>query len=184
MDAKGILYIEDTKNNAIKTIKPIGGCFISPALPAGLSFDRNIGEIYGTPLAASPATTYTVTTYNYGGSASTTLSITVKLPTAPVITYSSPQTYTAGTAITALSPTRTRVAAAGYSSLPVVYASGFFSQPSGVAVDAAGNTYVANEGNGTVNKIAAGNGYHQCYRFGNYNALRHSCGRRRGRIRI
>jgi hypothetical protein len=40
---------------------------ISPALPAGLSFDPATGAIYGTPTVVSPATTYTVTVTDQAG---------------------------------------------------------------------------------------------------------------------
>jgi hypothetical protein len=59
-------------NNAVKQIKPIGGYYIGPFLPAGLAFNNTTGIISGTPAAASPATTYTVTAYNkFGGSTAT-----------------------------------------------------------------------------------------------------------------
>jgi len=50
---------------------------ITPALPAGLQFDTSSGTISGTPTAASPQTTYTVTAGNVNGSTTTTLQITV-----------------------------------------------------------------------------------------------------------
>ena len=53
------------------------GYAISPALPAGLHFDSTNGKISGTPTAYSPATTYTITATNAGGSSTTTLSIQV-----------------------------------------------------------------------------------------------------------
>jgi gliding motility-associated-like protein len=75
----------------------------------------------------------------------------------PSLSYSSPQTYTRGVAITALSPTSTAVAAQAYSNSPVTLGSGFVN-PNGVAVDAAGNVYVADVGNNAVKKIPAGGG--------------------------
>ncbi|TCJ17793.1 hypothetical protein EPD60_06295 [Flaviaesturariibacter flavus] len=50
---------------------------IAPGLPTGLSFNTNTGVISGTPLTASPATTYTVTATNASGTTNTTLSIQV-----------------------------------------------------------------------------------------------------------
>ncbi len=53
------------------------GYSISPALPAGLSFDSTNGKISGTPTGYSPATNYTITATNAGGSSTTTLSIQI-----------------------------------------------------------------------------------------------------------
>ena len=59
---------------------------ISPALPAGLSFDTVTGTISGTPTAVSPSGTYTVTATNAGGSGTATLTIEVN-DVAPVMDY-------------------------------------------------------------------------------------------------
>ena len=56
---------------------------ISPALPAGLSFDPSTGAISGTPAAAQPATSYTVTMTDLAGAASTTISLAVAPPPRP-----------------------------------------------------------------------------------------------------
>jgi hypothetical protein len=58
---------------------------ISPALPAGLTLSETSGVISGTPTALSPATLYLVTASNGGGSATTSLLMTVNRPAAPVI---------------------------------------------------------------------------------------------------
>ncbi len=50
---------------------------IAPALPAGITFDQTTGIIQGTPMAVSPATDYTITAQNPGGSATTTIRLTV-----------------------------------------------------------------------------------------------------------
>lgn len=50
---------------------------VSPALPAGLSFNTGTGVISGVPTAASSATTYTVTATNASGSTTKSFSITV-----------------------------------------------------------------------------------------------------------
>jgi len=75
IDAAGKMYVADEGNNAVKKITPLGGYFISAALPAGLTFDENTGIISGTPTAVSPATNYTITAYNGGGSGSATVNI-------------------------------------------------------------------------------------------------------------
>ena len=51
---------------------------ISPALPAGLTFDTTDGNITGTPTAASPAAVYTVTAANTGGQATFALTLSVQ----------------------------------------------------------------------------------------------------------
>ncbi|WP_214073019.1 cadherin-like beta sandwich domain-containing protein [Mucilaginibacter sp. dw_454] len=56
-----------------KSLSPVNGYYISPTLPAGLTFDNTSGTISGTPTASSPATTYTITAYNGNGNASTTI---------------------------------------------------------------------------------------------------------------
>lgn len=50
---------------------------ITPALPAGLSFNTNTGVISGVPTAASAAITYTITATGSSGSTNTTTSIQV-----------------------------------------------------------------------------------------------------------
>jgi hypothetical protein len=51
---------------------------IFPTLPDGLVLDVNTGIISGTPTVPSPATTYTVTATNSGGSVTFDLVITVE----------------------------------------------------------------------------------------------------------
>ena len=154
-DGAGNVYVADNAHNAVKQIKPVGGFYIGPFLPPGLSFNNTTGMLSGTPTASSPAVNYTVTAYNAAGSGTSTLGITVNGP--PNVSYASPQTYNIGVAVTPLSPTSNGVAAAGYNSTPVVLGSGF-SGPTGVAGDAAGDVYVADRGNKLVKKIPAGNG--------------------------
>jgi len=50
---------------------------VSPALPAGLTLNTTNGVISGTPTAATPTTSCTVTASNSGGSATALLAITV-----------------------------------------------------------------------------------------------------------
>ncbi|SHN37871.1 NHL repeat-containing protein, partial [Mucilaginibacter sp. OK098] len=74
----------------------------------------------------------------------------------PTLSYSTPQTYTVGTAVT-LAPTSSGVAGYGYSTSATTLASGF-NVPMGIATDAAGNVYVADKGNMLVKKTPAGGG--------------------------
>jgi gliding motility-associated-like protein len=168
-DATGNIYVTEGTglNSHIRKIASTGYA-ISPALPAGLDLDGQ-GRIIGTPTAASPATTYTITAYNAAGRSTATIRIAVSAPVleAPNISYNTPRTYTAGTAITDLSPSNTggAVPDALYGLVSTLAGSGeqgsangtgtaaSFSNPAGVATDAAGNVYVA-DGNHRIRKIS------------------------------
>ena len=62
------------------------GYFITPSLPAGLSFDGTTGKISGSPTGTFSATTFTITAYNQYGSSSTTITLSLGQP--PNISYS------------------------------------------------------------------------------------------------
>ena len=76
-------------------------------------------------------------------------------PGAPTISYPGPKTYGEGQTIS-LAPSSSGVAAFGYSNIVTPYGSGF-KIPYGLATDAAGNLYVADNYYGVI-KIPAGNG--------------------------
>lgn len=59
---------------------PVGTWAITPALPAGLSFSATDGSISGTPTAITPATSYTITATNTGGTCTVSLVLTVNPP--------------------------------------------------------------------------------------------------------
>lgn len=82
---------------------------ISPALPAGLSFDPSTGIISGTPTALSSLRSYTVTGSNSAGSCSVTLNMSVIISPPTNLIYPSPVTLKVGTAITPIVPTYTGV---------------------------------------------------------------------------
>jgi len=153
IDGKGNIYYADINNHQVKKISPSGGYFLNTSLPVGLSCSNTTGIISGTPTAATAAN-YIVTAYNITGSGSTNLNLGIITLT---ISYSGPHTYTTGKTIPALTPASTGVAAPGYSGSPVTLGSGFKS-PAGVAYDAAGNVYVADETNNAVYKIPAAGG--------------------------
>ncbi len=154
VDQYNNVYVTDYGNNAVKKIQPIGGYYISPALPKGLLFNNTTGTISGTPVAASPATNYTITAYNQFGSNSTTLNITVNAVT---MSYAGPKVYTAGSAITPLAPTGGGAAAPAYSTTTTTLGSGF-NIPAGIAVDAQGNIFIGDQNNNVVKKIPGGTG--------------------------
>jgi gliding motility-associated-like protein len=173
IDAAGNIYVTDGTglNSYIRKIAATGYA-ISPALPAGLDIDGQ-GRIVGTPTAISPATSYAITAYNTAGSSSTTINITVNeappvVLQAPNIIYTTSQTYIAGTAIADLSPSNTggEVPETLYGLVSTLAGSGAqggangtgtaasFYTPNGVAADAVGNVYVADEVNRLIRKIS------------------------------
>src|SRR6185503_1662097 len=157
-DTAGNIYVGDPSLTYVQKISVAGGYLINPSLPQGLLFTSSTGAISGTPVVSGPAANYTVTAWNTTGSASATVNIKINTPTAPTLSYATPQTYPSGSPITPLSPaTKTGVAALGYSNSPLVLGSGF-SGPEGVAVDQAGNLYVADAIQNKLVKIPAGNG--------------------------
>ena len=154
VDGAGNLYVGDSGNNAVEKISPVGGYYINSLLPAGLIFDNTTGIISGTPAAGNPATNYTVTAYISSGATSATVNIKVQPFT---ISYASPQIYGAGIAASPLAPTGSAAAAYAYTSgSALIY--GSFNSPLGVAVDASGNVYVADNGNNAIKVISASTG--------------------------
>src|ERR1700761_1368189 len=78
---------------------------------------------------------------------------------APVISYNSTNVFIKRTAITSLTPTNsgTAVTAPGYNTTTTMVGSGY-GAPLGVAADAAGDVYVADQLNAEVVEIPAGGG--------------------------
>lgn len=81
---------------------------ISPSLPQGLSINYSTGVISGTPTTTTPATNYTVTATNTGGSATAVISIAVTVAAPSALSYSANSyTFINGSTISNLSPTVT-----------------------------------------------------------------------------
>jgi hypothetical protein len=99
---------------------------VMPVLPPGLLLNPATGQISGTPTAAVSLSNYLVTASNGSGATSFMLTITVLIPPPSGLSYPSPQTFTAGTAITPLSPTVTGIVTY-YSSQPAL--------PAGLSLD-------------------------------------------------
>jgi uncharacterized delta-60 repeat protein/uncharacterized repeat protein (TIGR01451 family) len=114
-----------------------GGAVVSysilPALPGGLSLSTSTGVISGAPAVLSPATNYTVTATNSGGSTTATVNITVNDVAPSVLIYSTnPATYTKNTTITNNTPTSTGGPVVSYSISPALPAGLSFSTSTGV----------------------------------------------------
>ena len=119
-----------TDNASSSTGGAVVSYSISPALPAGLSFDAVSGVISGTPSELNAATDYTVTATNTGGSATVTVRITVNDVAPAQLSYATnPAIYTVGTAITDNEPSSTGGAVVTYSITP--------SLPAGLSLDTA-----------------------------------------------
>lgn len=105
---------------------------VSPALPAGLSFDTANGTISGTPTALSPAATYTVSASGGGASSSATVSITVNAVPPSALSYGSAAfTFTTNVAARNLTPTAKGGAITGWSISPALPAGLTFDTSSG-----------------------------------------------------
>jgi len=118
-----VIYITATAitaNAPTATGGAITSFTVLPDLPAGLALDGTTGVITGTPTDATAAADYTVTGSNGAGSVNAVVNIRVDAAlTAPSgLSYSTPVTYTTGTAITANTPTVGGGPVASYSVTP------------------------------------------------------------------
>jgi hypothetical protein len=125
-------------NNAITTVTntSTGGAIasyaISPAAPAGLTFNTSTGQLSGTPTSTQSATNYTITATNASGSATQTFSLTVTV-TAPAFSISSSaETRVATTALVGYSITSTGGAISSYALTGILPAGLSFSTSTGL----------------------------------------------------
>ncbi|MFI5138431.1 MAG: cadherin-like beta sandwich domain-containing protein, partial [Sphingobacteriales bacterium] len=150
------ITVTPTTNNPGATVKVNGTLVASGSASGPISLNAGSNTITVTGKAPNGITTDPYT-------------ITVKRLTAPLptISYASPQTYTAGTAISPLTPTSSHVATQFYNTTPVTIASGLST--ASVAVDAVGNIYVA--GGNIVKEIPAGGGTQVTINTGFFGAM-------------
>jgi uncharacterized delta-60 repeat protein len=113
-----------TVNTAISgyTISSTGGTIasyaISPAAPAGLTFNTTTGLLSGTPTEVAASTAYTITATNTSGTAQRTFTLTVG-PIAPAFTLSSSsESKTVNTVITGYTISSTGGTIASYAISP------------------------------------------------------------------
>jgi len=129
---------------------------ISPALPAGLSFNTSTGVISGTPTAITGSATYVVTASNFVGSVSQNVVIEVKDYAPTNLAYPiSTLTATKTVAITSRTPTVSGGAVTSYTVSPALPAglsidvnTGVLSGTATVLSPAANYTFTANNGTG------------------------------------
>ena len=124
-------------NSAITgyTISSTGGAIasysISPAAPAGTSFNTSTGLFSGTPTSVQSATAYTITATNAAGSSTATFTLTVT-STAPSFTFSSTsETRVATLALAGYTVSSTGAAITSYSLIGTLPAGLSFSTSNG-----------------------------------------------------
>jgi hypothetical protein len=109
-----------TNNNPSNSGGTATSYSVSPALPAGLSFNTTTGVISGTPTASAAAANYTVTATNSCGNTTRAVNITVTTPPISVSYSANPVAYCAGAAITANNPSFTGGAPTTYAVSPAL----------------------------------------------------------------
>jgi len=127
-----------TRGQPISPLRPTstGGApvlfSISPGLPPGLTFDRNTGQISGTPTTLFPTATYTVTATNSGGSATSTITLTSVDPAPSIVYIPSAFTFTKAAAIASIVPISTGGPVTSWSITPALPAGLAFNPATGI----------------------------------------------------
>jgi sugar lactone lactonase YvrE len=126
---------------------------VTPSLPMGLILNTTTGIISGTPTVTSSLTSYIVSATNAYGTGTATILITINTAgTKPTISYTTPQTYTVGAAITPLQPTNTGSLASSYNISPMLPSGLIINVSTGIisgttTVSSAQNTYTVSATN-------------------------------------
>ncbi|HLA55142.1 MAG TPA: CotH kinase family protein, partial [Flavobacterium sp.] len=112
-----------TIGTAITNLNPtvtgtVNSYSVSPTLPAGLSLNTTTGVISGIPTVVASSAAYTVMATNSGGNTSFGITITVNALAPNALSYNSPNTFTVGSAISALNPAVSGGAVVSYSVSP------------------------------------------------------------------
>lgn len=107
-----------TSVSASSTGGPISSFSISPSLPLGITFNTTTGVITGTPTVISTRKPYIVTAKNFAGEATATVELAVVDIAPSGLSYTTPNTFVAGTTIAALSPINTGSEIKNYSISP------------------------------------------------------------------
>ena len=77
LDSSNNIFVSDWLSGKVTKITRKSGYYVAPSLPTGISLDPTTGVISGTPTILSSAANYTITGYNYYGSGTATLNISV-----------------------------------------------------------------------------------------------------------
>ncbi|WP_289058700.1 gliding motility-associated C-terminal domain-containing protein [uncultured Flavobacterium sp.] len=106
INVSGEIFITTRSNTIRKILNKNGSFSISPALPNGMHFNNNNGEISGKAISLQPKTSYTVNATNEYGLSSFNLTIEIT-DTAPNITYTTPNVFDQDKTINPLQVTNT-----------------------------------------------------------------------------
>ena len=127
-----------TVNTAIAgyTISSTGGTVasysISPAAPAGTTFNTTTGILSGTPTSVAPATAYTITATNTSGTSTQVFTLTVTLAPPAFTISSASESKTVNTAIAGYTISSTGGTVASYSISPAAPAGTTFNTTTGI----------------------------------------------------
>ena len=92
--ASGDVYVADSYTQRIRKITSVDPFEITPALPAGMTFNTSTGVISGTPTEVRASMTYTIEASNYNGTGTATITFaTGSAPSAPAAPTAAAQSF-------------------------------------------------------------------------------------------